>query len=202
MDHAKVVEVTLKVQDDQYTLGAAINPIVSVMDANNQTSSVLKSGYSWKVNPQFSMARGYVTPQGFKNEDGTVTEKRDWSKVGGTVKIFDSEENEFDATSTVEENGQYVFNKLPLSTNAFTIEMKVPGHFATKEKLNSGIGFEHNGELYGQNRWIPALDITAGDVNQDNVIDVLDAIEIQNAWKTKKRAADINFDGTVDAPKI
>ena len=55
LDHAKVVEVTLKVQDDQYTLVAAINPIVSVMDANNQTSSVLKSGYSWKVNPQFSM---------------------------------------------------------------------------------------------------------------------------------------------------
>ncbi|MED3893290.1 S8 family serine peptidase [Peribacillus frigoritolerans] len=199
LDHSKVVEVTLKVQDDQYTLGAAINPTVSVMNANNQTSSVLDAGYIWKVNPQFSMARGYVSPQGFKNEDGTVTEKRDWSKVGGTVKIFDSEGNEFDATSTVEDDGQYVFNKLPLSTNAFTIEMKAPGHFVTKEKLNSGIGFEHNGELYGQNRWIPALDITAGDVNQDHVIDVLDAIEIQNAWKTKKRAADITFDGVVDA---
>ncbi|WP_045515054.1 S8 family serine peptidase [Neobacillus niacini] len=198
LDHAKVVEVTLKVQDEQFILDAAINPIVSVTDANNQTSSVLKAGYSWKANPQFSMARGYVTPQGFKNEEGTVTEKRDWSKVGGTVKIFDSEGNEFDATSTVEENGQYVFNKLPLTTKDFTIEMKVPGHFVTKEKLNSGIGFEHNGELYGQNRWIPALEITAGDVNQDNVIDVLDAIEIQNAWKTKKRAADITFDGIVD----
>jgi Dockerin type I domain len=31
------------------------------------------------------------------------------------------------------------------------------------------------------------------------VIDILDAIEIQNAWGTGKRAADINFDGKVDA---
>lgn len=38
-----------------------------------------------------------------------------------------------------------------------------------------------------------------GDVNQDNVIDIHDAIAIQDAWNTNNRAADINFDEVVDA---
>ncbi|MGG0179107.1 dockerin type I domain-containing protein [Gottfriedia acidiceleris] len=35
-------------------------------------------------------------------------------------------------------------------------------------------------------------------MNGDQVIDVMDAIYIQTYWGTNKRAADINFDSTVD----
>ncbi|MGD6791309.1 dockerin type I domain-containing protein [Sutcliffiella horikoshii] len=37
----------------------------------------------------------------------------------------------------------------------------------------------------------------AGDVNQDGVIDVLDAIEMKNHYGTSERAADLDHDGTV-----
>ncbi|MGM0852728.1 MAG: dockerin type I domain-containing protein [Bacillota bacterium] len=38
----------------------------------------------------------------------------------------------------------------------------------------------------------------AGDINQDDVIDVKDAIEVQKHFGTDHREADINYDGTVD----
>ncbi|MDM5155167.1 dockerin type I domain-containing protein [Bacillus sp. DX1.1] len=37
-----------------------------------------------------------------------------------------------------------------------------------------------------------------GDVNGDDVIDIMDAVFVEENWKTNKRSADINFDGTVD----
>jgi hypothetical protein len=38
-----------------------------------------------------------------------------------------------------------------------------------------------------------------GDVNNDNVIDIMDADYIKTYWGKEKREADINFDGGVDA---
>ncbi|MCM3594817.1 dockerin type I domain-containing protein [Metabacillus idriensis] len=63
------------------------------------------------------------------------------------------------------------------------------------------IGFEYKGVLYGKSTSVHS-ELTAGDVNQDNVIDVLDAIAIQEAWNTNNRAADIDFNGTVDSKDI
>jgi subtilisin family serine protease len=197
LDHADLVDVTLKVSDATYTTQAGLLPVVKVTDANAITTTVLQAPLVWLVKPQFSTANGYITPQGFKNPEGTVTEKRDWTKVGGSVQIIDAEGNAHDPSARIADNGQYKYDKLPLQKEAFTVEMKVPGHFLTKGKVF--IGFEHRGELNGQYRFITALDVKAGDVNQDNVIDIYDAIEIQNAWGTAKRDADINFDGKVDA---
>jgi hypothetical protein len=39
----------------------------------------------------------------------------------------------------------------------------------------------------------------AGDVNKDNVIDIMDALTIQTDWGTSKRSLDINYDGIIDA---
>ena len=198
LNHTETIEVTLKVLDDQFFTVANINPTVSVTDASNKTIKVLNAGYQIKINPQFSWVQGYVTPKGFYVEGtggGTYT-KKDWSKVGASVKLIDSNGKVFDATTSINEYAQYEIAKLPISKDPYYVEMKVPGHFLTKKKVT--IGFEHNGILYGHYQSIPSLDIIAGDVNQDNAIDVLDALEIQKAWKTNNRAADINFDGAVD----
>ncbi|WHZ03821.1 dockerin type I domain-containing protein [Neobacillus sp. YX16] len=36
-------------------------------------------------------------------------------------------------------------------------------------------------------------------MNQDDVIDIRDALAIQQAWNKNERASDINFDGVVNA---
>ena len=48
----------------------------------------------------------------------------------------------------------------------------------------------------------PTVQAAAGDVNNDSVVDILDAIAIRDARGTSTRAADINFDGTVDAADL
>lgn len=37
-----------------------------------------------------------------------------------------------------------------------------------------------------------------GDINKDNVMDIHDALLLQDHWKTDYRNTDINFDGTTD----
>ncbi|MCP3741886.1 S8 family serine peptidase [Rossellomorea sp. BNER] len=201
LDHSEVVEVTLKVQDEQYIQQAEINPTVEVTNINNGTVSVLNAGDKIKISPQFNRVYGNVLPEGFfvGSEGSEYLDKKDWSKVGASVKLMDTKGNEFDASSSID-NARYTIEKLPLSKDPYTLEMKVPGHFVTKSEEQ--IGFEHNGKLIGMNHGVNPINLTAGDVNQDNVIDVLDAIDIQEAWKTDNRAADINFDGTVDSKDI
>ncbi|MFY0762382.1 S8 family serine peptidase [Metabacillus dongyingensis] len=199
-DHTAVVDVTLKINQETYTTGASINPTATVKNSENQTSKLLNAGYGFEILPQFNAAYGYVLPDGFRNPANGLNEKKDWTKVGASLKFKESTGFIFDAASLIKERADYRVEKLPLSKDPYILEIKVPGHFEVHSKQY--IGFEYKGELFGKNHSVNPINITAGDVNQDNVIDVLDAIEIQNVWKTNNRAADINFDGIVDVKDI
>jgi len=202
-DHTAVVDVTLKVRDEIFTLDASINPTATVINSQNQTSKLLNAGYNFEILPQFNTASGQVLPDGFRTGPySPIPDKKDWTKVGASLKLKGSSGFTFDATSSINQEGYYRVEKLPLSKDPYTLDIKVPGHFEVHSK--QPVGFEYKGELFGQKQYFDPyyIDIKAGDVNQDNVIDVLDAIEIQKAWQTSNRAADINFDGIVDAKDI
>ncbi len=57
------------------------------------------------------------------------------------------------------------------------------------------IGLDNN---IGEKKFIDKKLASAGDVNKDNVIDVLDAIYLEEHWETSDRKGDINFDGKID----
>jgi hypothetical protein len=198
-DHTAVVDVTLKITDETFLTGTRINPAVTIVNSQNQTGKLLSAGYAFEVSPQYNAANGYVLPDGFINPANGLHDRKDWTKVGASLKFKEASGFIFDATSLIKERADYRVEKLPLSKDPYILEIKVPGHFEVHSKQN--IGFEYNGELYGMNHYVNPIHITAGDVNQDNVIDVLDAIEIQNAW-TSSRAADINYDNIVDEKDI
>ncbi|TDL71128.1 hypothetical protein E2R56_19090 [Rhodococcus qingshengii] len=199
-DHSAVVELTLKITDETFLTGTQINPTATIVNSQSQSSKLLNAGYSFEVLPQYNAAYGYVLPDGFINPANGLQLKKDWTKVGATLKFKEASGFVFNATSLIKESANYRVEKLPLSNDPYTLEIKVPGHFEVHSKQH--IGFEYKGELYGMNHYVNPIYITAGDVNQDHVIDVLDAIDIQNAWKTDNRAADINFDGIVDQMDI
>ncbi|WP_394139670.1 S8 family serine peptidase [Cytobacillus oceanisediminis] len=199
-NHTAVVDVTLKITDETFLTGTRINPTATVVNSQNQSSKLLNAGYTFEVSPQYNAAYGYVLPDGFINPANGLHDRKDWTKVGASLKFKEASGFVLDATSLIKERADYRVEKLPLSKDPYILEIKVPGHFEVNSKQN--IGFEYKGELYGMNHYVNPIHITAGDVNQDNVIDVLDAIEIQNAWETNSRAADINFDGTVDEKDI
>jgi hypothetical protein len=202
-DHTAVVDVTLKITDKIFNLEASINPTATVINSQNQTSKLLNAGYNFEILPQFNAVSGRVLPDAFRTGPySPILDKKDWTKVGASLKLKDSNGFTFDLSSFISATGDYSLGKLPLSKDPYTLDIKVPGHFEVHSKEK--IGFEYKGEQFGQKQYIDPyfIEIKAGDVNQDNVIDVLDAIEIQNAWNTSNRAADINFDGTVDAKDI
>ena len=91
-----------------------------------------------------------------------------------------------------------------MAGDLWSYEFALPGHFMVKIPMMSG--FEYEGIVYGQQKKLATSYFikiaVAGDVNQDGVIDIHDAQEIQKVWETDNRAADINWDGIVDATDI
>ncbi|CEG29424.1 S8 family serine peptidase [Bacillus sp. B-jedd] len=198
-DQQAVAEVTIKVSDDLFFTQGTINPTVAVTDGDNKMIRVFNAPYTFKINPQFSVVEGTIGPEGFfigdPEWDGYLS-KKDWTKVGGSVKLMDSNGQVYDATSSIDPYGKFNSKKLPVSQEPYILEMKAPGHFLTKVEAPGAIIKDGKANAINFNLYMTLL--TAGDVNQDGAIDVLDALAVQKVWKTADRAADINFDGVVD----
>ncbi|PGM58255.1 S8 family serine peptidase [Bacillus sp. AFS053548] len=191
------INLKLKAKDTSFALSASINPTLSCTDELGKTTSVSSTGMDFQIQPTFSEIFGTLRGYG-------VSLTPDWTKLGASIRIIDADGNVYDGTSSIARSGEYRISKLPITDKPFTWEMKLPGHFTMKRQIQ--IGFEKNGSTSGQLLmyytgmagvfWGYAV---AGDVNQDNVIDILDALYIQTYWGTSNRNADINFDGKVDA---
>ncbi len=196
-DRAEIVNVKVKVQDQLFYPIGYINPSATIVDANGQTVKLLNAGKRFQVKPKFNRVQGNIIPEGYLvQQEGQIPYlgSRDWTKVGATLKVTNGAYS-LDATNLIS-RGKFNLEPLTLSKDAYTFEVNVPGHFITKKTQK--FGFEYKGVLYGKSE-STNINLVGGDVNQDNVIDVQDALYIQTYWGTNKRSADINFDGTVDA---
>ncbi|MET3728208.1 subtilisin family serine protease [Fictibacillus halophilus] len=194
-DRSEVVDVKVKVQDELFYPIGFINPTADILDANGQTVNLLNGGKRYQLKPTFNRIQANLAPEGYVVEGGNYIGNRDWSKVGASVQVTNGDYT-LDASNRFNGNARLNIEPLPLSNEKYTFEVNVPGHFVTKQKQK--FGFEYKGVPYGKSETI-SIPLVAGDVNQDNTIDVKDAIAIQDAWNSNNRAADINFDGTVNA---
>lgn len=97
--------------------------------------------------------------------------------------------------------GNYVIRNLPRNKKSFTVEIDIPGHFKSVQDMDN-MNDEEGKLIYGDyyNAGINLL--IGGDVNGNNVIDVMDAILIKEHWQSSYRDADINFDGIVDESDV
>ncbi|NWQ43373.1 S8 family serine peptidase [Bacillus sp. EB106-08-02-XG196] len=198
------VDVTIRVKDTAYTTVAGFNANVSYVNEAGTSTNLFFAPFSWNVTPTFSEAFGYLTAEGFRkyvSGQVIVWGKKDWVQAGAKVIFSDAMGKVYDATINSRFQPEFLVTKLPLTDQLFTKEVHLPGHFITIQK-NQKVGFLRNGVWYGQNMYIDNKEAVAGDVNQDQVIDIYDALAIQEAWGTNKREADINFDGIVNATDI
>ncbi|QED48062.1 S8 family serine peptidase [Cytobacillus dafuensis] len=198
------VDVTIKVKDTAYTTVAGFNANVSYVNEAGTSTNLFFAPFSWNVTPTFSEAFGYLTAEGFRkyvSGQVIVWDKKDWVQAGAKVIFSDAMGKVYDATINSKFQPEFLVTKLPLTDQLFTKEVHLPGHFITIQK-NQKVGFLRNGVWYGQYMYIENKEAVAGDVNQDQVIDIYDALAIQEAWGTNKREADINFDGIVNATDI
>ncbi|PEL09939.1 S8 family serine peptidase [Bacillus sp. AFS017336] len=148
--------------------------------------------------PKFSSQSGYVYAQGlYKNGKFDDSNTRDYTLTGMKAYILDKDGKTY--PGTISKIGQYFVSGLPLTHDDMTVVFDVPGHFTTYTDFH-GLYENIEGEEYGVAGYLGS-DVNkaiGGDVNKDNVIDILDALEIQTYWGTNKRSTDINCDGTTD----
>ncbi|WP_149156582.1 dockerin type I domain-containing protein [Bacillus sp. CH30_1T] len=138
--------------------------------------------------------RGDVMAQGFFGTDGSFDWQTDFSNVPISMKVTDFEGNVYDGEITRDNDFKV---KLPVTDVPFQMEVEIPGHFPVKSTFH--VYEQREDKIVGTWRTLPLRKQDAGDINQDIVIDMMDAIELKNSWGTDDQNADLNFDGTIDA---
>ncbi|UOY93125.1 S8 family serine peptidase [Ectobacillus sp. JY-23] len=195
-----VAEVTLKVKDDAYNLFASFtNTTATYVNTTHETLSAVSVFHPLRVVPTYSKISGNVTaPEAFKRETGGGWLRGvDASQIGATFTVKDQAGNEYPVN--IDKYATIRGERLPITMEKMGLTADIPGHFTMYTPFHVGY---INDEGIVSPQWNPEVyvgEAAAGDVNKDHVIDILDAIAVEAAWGTNKRAADINFDGTVNA---
>jgi subtilisin family serine protease len=183
------IDLTARVSNESFIATKEMNPTFSYVN-NGERNTILHAPHTFNIVPAFSEIYGSIWTSSFPF--GT-----DYVAAGVKIRLEDSNGEVIETNKTFNRIGEYRYSNLPLTKDPLVLSIAIPGHFKIKQKLT--IGIEKRGVLYGQLLQMPYWRLTPGDINQDDVIDVLDAIYIQESWGTTKREADINFDGKVDA---
>ncbi|MFF2876564.1 S8 family serine peptidase [Gottfriedia sp. NPDC057991] len=196
----------LKLADIAFKMGTEYTPqpdiwsaymtSVTVTDTSNTTKAVSSGNPSiFFTEPTFSMFRGSKRAEAFLNPNGEATQAINYSKLGVKVKATSSNGTVYNGKD--DSPSVFQIQNLPLTDDQYELELDFPGHFTVHKDFT--IGFHEDGKVVNQNLYYKLEAAIAGDVNKDDVIDVMDALYLQTYWGTNKRAADINFDGVVDA---
>ncbi|QKE75651.1 S8 family serine peptidase [Arthrobacter citreus] len=157
---------------DVKTASGRIDPSIKINATNSQILGTMNGEAVYKV-----VATGPV-------------KLFDYSKMGATVKVIDNNGKEY--VGKVLDTPNFEVDSLP-SSDSFKLVLDIPGHFTVQKSFYIGLD-----DKIGEKKFIDKKLTSAGDVNKDNVIDILDAIYLQDHWGTNDRKGDINFDGKID----
>jgi len=193
-----MVDITYKVKDDS---GSATLSLAQFNVSYTNTDSTTKSSFGislpYQVERTYSFMKSWVSGEAFMIPQLDMPFSLDYVTAGAKVKVTDKAGKEYPTTFGSSTGFSWHFtSNLPLTDKQFTLEVDMPGHFTVKKTFT--IGLKVNGEVKPYSKALYYDRAPAGDVNKDNVIDVKDALYIQNYWGTNKREADINYDGVVD----
>ncbi|WP_421378110.1 S8 family serine peptidase [Bacillus salacetis] len=198
----KLVDIKLKVNETPSSYKKWVYPIEltksEVQSSSGETLTVHSFGKGINIIPTHSQLEGGFLPDGFTN-GVWFRPGLDMSSVGAQVTLTDQSGKV--QNGSINRGARYTFKELANSDEAYDIKITVPGHFTRHAKV-SHLGDGFNGEQAGRMTYIFYAEMQAGDINQDDVIDVMDAIEVQDHFGTSNREADINFDGTVDTTDL
>ncbi|WP_179292746.1 S8 family serine peptidase [Bacillus sp. 7884-1] len=160
-----------------------------------------KFGQGINIIPTYSILEGGFLPDGFiPSYSIWLDPKMDFSKVGAEVYIIGGTDGKrYDAT--INSAARFSVPNLPLLDQSYEIVIKIPGHFERHVKVDEMVD-AYDGMDAGKLKYFYYATMRAGDVNNDNVIDILDAVYITEKLNTNDRAADINFDGIVDTKDL
>ncbi|QKE73437.1 S8 family serine peptidase [Arthrobacter citreus] len=204
-----MVDITLQIPKGQERLGSSSfysSAIKSTFtNVDNVVTRPITKTVPINILSYNSTVNGYLFAEGLNKVTSTgtgVDTAKDYTTIGSTVQILDKNGNAYNGT--IAKNGSFKILNLPTTKDEYTLKIDIPGHFTQYGDFDSYLPLD---DQIGGKYWTNiSNEVTgnavAGDINKDNVIDVMDAIAIQTYWGTNKRSADINFDGNVDAKDL
>lgn len=202
-----MVDVTIQIPNTpDYTDSSSMtNAVTSTFTS---VSGTVTRPYSWVpptgILPNFSTVYGMIRPEELIDAKGNLA-PRDYTKYGAKVTVVDSKGNTYAGTIN-NKYGGFTVNGFPVTHDDFTFIQDLPGHFTMYSTFNEYRTLD--GVDYGDWKTLSypneIENATPGDVNKDNVIDIMDALAIQASFGAHaadgnyNRGADINFDGVID----
>ncbi|MBM7619661.1 subtilisin family serine protease [Bacillus tianshenii] len=194
-----IAEITLKVKDDTYGLYAHFsNSQASYLNAEGQSITMPSSYAPLRITPIYSKISGSINPPKALQREG----RPGWrpglnaSNIGAEVYVLDHKGTHHDAT--IRTTSQLYVEKLPVTLEEMQLVAKLPGHFTYTRSFNVGFPDDQGNVIAQWNSELNVVEMTPGDVNDDGVIDIYDALLIEEHWGTNYRSADINFDQSVN----
>jgi len=182
-------------KDSPYWYGMSAS---TIDQANVETKDVYAYMENFKIKPTFSRIQGAVQVEGGKDPvTGDTNYAVDLSKANAKVTVTSYDGKTIVEAPITDKYGSYNADGIKPDKNAYTLTVNVPGHFTMNQQVV--LSDEVRGETIGKWYRYSLSTAAAGDVNKDDVIDILDAIEVQNFWETNKATADFNFDKVVDS---
>ncbi|KON88768.1 hypothetical protein AF332_19500 [Sporosarcina globispora] len=171
----------------------------STIDQSNvETDNIYAFWELFDVKAKVSKLGGSVNMEGEIDPITGQANAIDHTTIGTKITLTSYDENTVMEPQQLTKSGVFTLDGIKVDQNPYTIKIDVPGHFTmykTMDYLSNVIRGELVGRYFGDG--FPVA--LAGDVNKDNVIDVLDAIEMQKNWSTNNVDSDLNFDKTVDS---
>ncbi|MFP7299009.1 S8 family serine peptidase [Neobacillus niacini] len=120
-----------------------------------------------------------------------LTTHIDYKKVGAIIKAVDQSGKEYPAE--IINDGRFKISGLPSTQEILKLHFDVPGHFSVVKEFQ--VGRETD---YGEQKFVKFFPAWAGDANHDQLIDIRDALYLQEHWGSSDRQGDMNFDGIID----
>ncbi len=186
-----------------YSKGSPINWFENEMkgttidQSNVQTNNVYTYIETFKLKPTYSRLWGSLQFEGMLDPlTGGRNNAIDHRTIGAKVTVTSDDGKTVVEAPLTNKSGSYVAGGMKADKNPYTVTVDVPGHFTMSKSIV--LSYDVRGEIIGRDMSYLLSPAKAGDVNKDNVIDVLDAIELQKNWGTKASGSDLNFDGIVD----
>ncbi|PEL13397.1 S8 family serine peptidase [Bacillus sp. AFS017336] len=145
----------------------------------------------------YSRLEGAMKLEGTINPATNTTNTAiDQQNIGAKVTVTSYDGNVLSGYF-INKTGSYAVEGIKPDAKPYTVTVDVPGHFTMTKSLM--LSNEIRGEQLGKRLGFNLATAAAGDTNKDNVIDILDAVNVQTYWNTNKASADFNFDGVVNS---
>ncbi|USK40839.1 S8 family serine peptidase [Cytobacillus firmus] len=147
-----------------------------------------------------SRISGNIAPEAFLNSGGWIDSKYDFTKLKTKVYAKDADGKTYEGSM----DSRGLFEVIvPADKKAYTVYVEVPGHMAEYKNVMASI--EKEGEQQGLYVRINPEDNVAGDVTQDQIVDIRDLKEAVDHYGKKAPEnphLDINQDGVIDETDV